>query len=164
MRTIPKKNYFILLLMVVATIAASFVLAHIYNNRRVSLFESALSTFLPEIKDAVINSYVEHNPTVVLYISDKRDSSLEGFEEEFKEFLIEHNIQQYFAYLDISAESGNDLIEFKNTYGVELDFNNLPILIVMYNGELLSVFNQEIINISKISLFLRNTGVIEEEG
>jgi len=162
MREIPKKNYLVLVVIILAVVVGALYLSNVYKETRPNTFNSDLYDFLSDATVEDIESLVAHNPLVVIYISDRTNEEKEELETELKEMIINFNIQQFLVYLDISEGREAILIFFLENYEVELDFDHLPILIVMQDGEIVGVYNQAETSPLGIHLFLRNIGVIEE--
>jgi len=163
MRQVPIKNYFILVFIGIAVFVIVFFLCNTYQKRTDSKYISVMSTFIQEITTEDITNYVMENPIVVIYISDKSNSTLEQFEEGMKELLVEYNIKELFVYLDISEESNNDMSKFSELYNIEINYEFIPVLVAISDGEILEIFNSANINIPKVTTFLLGTGVIEND-
>jgi len=162
MRHVPIKNYFFLFAIVLGVVGISFYLSDFYKRQQSSTYISTMNEFLAEVTEEAIDNFVENNPTVVIYISDKLDESLAAIEEEIKELLIEQNLQQYFAYLDISEEGDNNLTRVLGKYDIVLeDEIHLPILLVFIDGKFVDMLHEEFMNMDRLELFLMQTGVIE---
>ncbi len=160
MRKIPLKNYFILIALVAVTIFLTYYCCNLYNAHHEKKHTSLMLSFLTEIKEDDIENYVIDNPTVVLYISDKTDSSLADLEKEFKKYLAEKNIYSYFTYIDISKDKENVLKKFQENHDITLDYQTLPILITFQDGEFSEVYNRSW-NISQVTEFLRRNEVVD---
>lgn len=161
MRKVPKKNYFIFLLMVICVVGVVFYLCELYNSRIIHKYESPMNLFITEIKVDDIENYVIENSVVVLYVSDKKDDTLKEREENFKELLTEYNIQQYFIYLDMSYNATDVVAKFEEKYDDKLDYEKLPILIVMLDGKVVGTYNEANYDEAKIISFLEKNEVIE---
>lgn len=160
MRKIPLKNYFILIALVAITVFITYYCCNLYSDHHEKKHTSLMLTFLTEIKEDDIENYIVENPTVVLYISDKTDSSLEESEKEFKKYLAEKNIYSYFTYIDISKDKENSLNSFQEGYDITLDYQTLPILITFQDGEFKEVYNKSW-DMSQVTDFLRRNEVVD---
>lgn len=161
MRKVPKKNYFIFLLMVVCTIVIVFYSCEAYKSRNINKYVSPMNLFITEIKVDDLENYIVENSTVVIYVSDKKDDTLKEREEKFKELLTEYNIQQYFVYLDMSYNTDGVIAKFEERYKDKLDYEKLPILIVMLDGKVVGTYNENNYDEKKIISFLKDNEVIE---
>lgn len=161
MREVPKKNYIIFLLMVVAVVIVVLYLSETHKTRISHKYISPMNNFVTEIKVDDIENYIIENPLVVIYVSDKKDETLKDREEDFKELLTEYNIQRYFVYLDMSIDTELVSNNFENKYHKELYYENLPILFVMIDGQVVDVYNEKNYDTTKIIAFLKKNEVIE---
>lgn len=161
MREVPKKNYVIFLLMVVAVVIVVLYLSETHKTRISHKYISSMNNFVTEIKVDDIENYIIENPLVVIYVSDKKDESLKEREEDFKELLTEYNIQRYFVYLDMSIDTESVSNNFENKYNEELYYENLPILFVMIDGQVVDIYNEKNYDTTKIVAFLKKNEVIE---
>lgn len=162
MRKVPVKNYILLAFLVVATVALTYYCCKFYTEHYRNSYLTVMLPFITEIKEDDIENYVLENPTVVLYISDKLDSSLEEEEVEIKNVLTEQNIHQYFVYLDISNDKENSLKSFQEDYHITLNYEKLPILVAFSDGQVTEIYNEESFSINDITSFLIRNGVIDE--
>ena len=107
MRDIPKKNYFILLIMMLFVITITIALMNIYNNRIKKT--SIMYNYLSEIKENDLDAYLIENPNIIIYMADKYDLSNSQIEKKLKKQMIKNNINDYFVFLNL-----NDNINFIN--------------------------------------------------
>lgn len=163
MKKIPAKNYFLLLVLFVATAAIVFFAVDVYTSRTKKQYVSIMHSFITEIKLNDLNYYTIDNSPVVIYISDKTNRNFENSELEYKKLLTEYNIQNYFVYLDISNMELNIIEEFEKMYNVDIDNNNLPNLVVITEGKVTELYSSSIFNKPEIINFLEKNGVIESD-
>jgi hypothetical protein len=161
MRKIPKKNYLMFLVMVIFVVGFVFHLCGLYESRGHNKYVSPMNNFITEVKVDDIENHIMENSIVVIYVSDKKDDTLEEREEGFKKILTEYNIQQYFVYLDMSQNAEDVSEKFKEYYNDELDYEKLPILVSMIDGKVVGTYNEENYDEAKIIAFLKNNEVIE---
>jgi len=69
MREIPKKNYIILAVLVVVTIAVTLISASIYKSSTKQVSE--IYKYLNKITPEEFEGYLVENPDVIVYISDR---------------------------------------------------------------------------------------------
>lgn len=163
MRKIPKKNYIIFLLMIVAVVVIVFYLCNAYNFRMNYKYVSPMNSFITEIKVDDIENYIVENSLVVIYVSNKKDDTLKEREEKFKKLLTKYNIHQYFVYLDMSLDTELISKTFEDKYKNKLDYDRLPILFVMIDGKIVDVYYEEIYDTAKVTDFLKENDVIENK-
>lgn len=161
MREIPKKNYLILFILLAATAGIVFFACDIYESRTKKQYSSVMNSFLTEVKLDDLSGYTLENSTVVIFVSDKFDSSLEDIETKYKKILTENNIQHLFVYLDVSDESV--LASFNEMYNLDLTTNTLPILVVIDEGKVINSYINLDFDEQKIGDFLEENEVIEND-
>lgn len=161
MREIPKKNYLILFILLAATAGIVFFACDIYESRTKKQYSSVMNSFLTEVKLDDLSGYTLENSTVVIFVSDKFDSSLEDIETKYKKILTENNIQHLFVYLDVSDESV--LASFNEMYNLDLTTNTLPILVVIDEGKVINSYINPDFDEQKIGDFLEENEVIEND-
>ena len=89
MRQIPKKNYYILVVLLVVTILLTLSLSYVYRNK-----EKLVSNFYEyssKIKPQEFDEYMTENSDFMIYISDKYDLTYEEFENNFKDKIEKLN-------------------------------------------------------------------------
>lgn len=137
MRDIPKKNYFILLIMMLLVITITIALMNIYNNRIKKT--SIMYNYLSEIKENDLDAYLIENPNIIIYMADKYDLSNSQIEKKLKKQMIKNNINDYFVFLNL-----NDNINFINQLNEKYQGNivkKLPVVVVFEDGKIKESFN-----------------------
>lgn len=134
MREIPKKNYYILVVLLAVTVLLTLFLSSLYLNKEklTSRFYNYANVITPEEFD----EFMTENSDVIIYISDKYDLSHETLEKEFETKIEELNLKHNLIYIDkeeINSEFVNNL---KKTYQINLDLENTPIVIVMIDKKI----------------------------
>ncbi|MDD2377534.1 MAG: hypothetical protein PHD10_02285 [Bacilli bacterium] len=100
-REIPKKNYFILLFIMLLTVALVFYLISWYNTtKEYYKNNSVMMGFLAEIKPEEIENYLIDNPDIAIYIASSKDNDVKSFEKSFKKLITEEEIKDNIIYLD----------------------------------------------------------------
>lgn len=100
-RNIPKKNYFIVLLMTFFVVCLTFYFAewykiikeHYENN---SIIIDAIS----KIEEESISSYLLDNPNTVIYIASSNDKSIKKYESQMKKYINENGLNDEIVYFD----------------------------------------------------------------
>jgi len=161
MREIPKRNYFLLLFIVVGIVFGTIYLSHLYNENKESTFISPMYEFLPSITTEEVMEVVTHRPLIVIYISDMTNEDIYELELELKEMIISLEIQEFFVYLDSSEHSESILEFFHQEFDIEFNIHDTQTLIVVQDGAVLGLSTNKPIAPLSIELFLRNMGVIE---
>jgi hypothetical protein len=170
-RDIPKKNYFILLVIVVAVIGLCFYLASWYNTiNEYYKTNSIISEVLPEIETDTFSSFLLDNPDIVVYISSSSDSTVKTFEKQFKRLIVDKSLNTSIIYFDTDKE--------KNAAGLSTLVNNYmskalkkitnissPNLVRFKNGEIVDMlyFKKNTIDKKDVVKFLESNEVIAND-
>jgi hypothetical protein len=163
MRKIPAKNYVLLGLLFAVTVGIVLFACEIYNSRSTKQYTSVMNSFITEIKVDDLSGYTLENSPVVIYISDKTDSSLEKIEDDYKKLLTDYNLQNYFVYLDVSNSEIDVVKMFEEKYNINLDKDNLPNLVVITEGEVADLYTAKEFIKTEIITFLEKNEVIESD-
>ncbi len=163
MKKIPIKNYVILVVLIAVTVLAACYGCYVYKKHQEHGYVTVMLPFLKEIKEDGIGDYLVDNPTAVLYISDKTNSSLEEEELKVKQLITDYNLQSYFVYVDISNDQAKSLADFEKKYQLQLNYQNLPILVIIEDEQVVEYYNEQNWNAQEIEDFLVRNGVIEND-
>jgi len=110
-RIIPVKNYFILLLILIAVILLSMYITSWFRiNQKQNLPKGAMNGYLKELKIEEIENFVVENPNIILYVSSSDNEEIVVVENKIKEYIKEKNISDSFVYLD-TKDLDNETIE-----------------------------------------------------
>lgn len=149
MREVPKKNYIVLLVMILLVITVTLLLVNAYNNRDKKT--STIYNFLPEIKTNELDSYLFENPSIIIYISDKYNLDNEEIEIKMQNKITELNVYNYFVYLDINNIDSEFLENFNKKYDASINITKIPMLIVINDGKVInSYYNIDELNINDL--------------
>ena len=176
-RKIPKKNYvFVCLILLVTIIFLGYFTFWYKSNQEYYKNNSVMSGYLSEIQEnGVIDNltnYVLDNPNTLLYVSFGNDSSVKGFEDEFKRLIVTKNISSNFIYIDLNYVTDKNFVSnIKNSFfSEELKNKNLKlekqsILFVFEGGKIVDVLysNRQNINLADVTRFLIRHEVIEND-
>ena len=137
MRKIPKKNYFILVLVFIITIALLYYFYmwySAYNTHQAKT--SVMEGYVNVVNYNEINNYILENEKVYVYVSKVNDDNITTFEKEFKKDLSREQIKNKILYMNVTSILNNN----KNLkYG--LSENTVPCILVFKNGTLESIYN-----------------------
>ena len=152
MREIPKKNYLVLFLLATSVVVVCFVLMNLYNSNKVVTYNSPVKNVINEIKYDDLESYLQENLNIVLYINDSNDSD-EQQELNIKKIIMENNVQQYIVYI----EKNEDLVK---EYSLD---NNSPIFVAYQDGKVSEILSLNSYSEEEVEKFLIRNGVIEND-
>ena len=149
MREVPKKNYIIMLIIIITIVLVTIFLSNIYNNRFQKT--SVLYNYLSEIKKKDLDAYLVEKPDIIIYASNKYNNSNEEQERKIMQQIIDNNIYEYIVYLNLEDKKLNILNSINKKYDGKLK-NKLPVLIVFENGKIKEAYyDLEKIDFEKIT-------------
>ena len=129
MRKIPTKNYFIALVISIATVALVFCLMKIYNGRNVKL------DFLTEITEADLDYYIAENNDVLIYMTSGKTTK--NIDKEFKKYLKNKEIKNSILYINLNDVSDKFENNFNKKYVLSSKIEIVdPIMVSIENGVL----------------------------
>jgi hypothetical protein len=159
-RVIPTKNYIIFSLIAILSFLVVFNLARWYNNSKIK--ESIVSEVLLEVLEEEFDEFVIENGTIAIYMSSSQDDEIVPFEQEFKDYIIDNELQNEIVYFDTSKVAEENFFnELRLTYfNQELITNNImlnifPNIIVFKDHQVSHILYIEdtIININDVNNF-----------
>lgn len=170
-REIPKKNYIILLLIIIAVVGLSFYAASWYNTiNEYYKTNSVISEVLPEIETNTFSSFLLDNPDIVVYISSSSDSTVKHFENQFKKVIADKALNSSIIYFNTDKEVNNGGLDLliKNYMSKSLKkVTNIPVpnLIRFKDGEIVDILyvNKKEITKKDVLKFLERNDVTEND-
>lgn len=168
-RTIPTKNYVILVVMFIAIIALVLYLCNLYHvydahQREIPVIRDTLSEIQPE----EIEHYVMENPTTVFYMCTAADEVCRDYEKDLKKLVQKDELQSTIIYVNLSNVDQNEFVDTFNAkypYKVSLK-KNYPAFVVFEEGEVNSILQPgkgERLTISETEQFIK-LNKIKKEG
>ncbi|MBR6690216.1 MAG: hypothetical protein IKL65_02675 [Bacilli bacterium] len=150
MREIPKKNYFILAVLLAVTVLLTLLLSNIYVNKDklVSSFYEYSNIITPEEFD----EFMTENSDIIIYINDRYDLTHETFEKKFKNKVDELNLKHNLIYIDKNDIDKEFLNKLKKIYEINIDLEKTPIVVVVIDKEVIK--NVSIENDSNIDTLI----------
>lgn len=129
MKEIPKKNYYILVVLLAVTMLLTLLLSNLYLNKEelVSNFYEYSNKITPEEFD----EYMLENSDIIIYVSDKYDLTHEIFEKNFETKLNDLNLKDNLVFIDKDDVDNKFLNKLKNKYGININIKNTPIIVVI---------------------------------
>lgn len=168
-KEIPRRNYIIYALLVVFTVILTLLLRNLYNiSQDLKKKNTVMSEFLVSVNEEEFANYVVENNNVIIYLASSRDDTLENFENEFKELLIEYNISEQIIFIDLNEINDSFFKNLKNSYFIDslsnVELEKFPNILIMENGKINAVLYHEKtdINIEDVTTFFYNRGVLAQ--
>ena len=119
-----KKNYIILIILLLVTFSVTLIFSRIYLNRN-----KEYSLFYKESNKITSNEIEEvsiEEQDVIYYIADKYDLDNADFELKLKSKLEEKNLLNKLVYIDTEKSL---IKKFKNIYKLNIKIDNCPIIV-----------------------------------
>lgn len=166
MRKIPIKNYVILAIIFIATIFVACYIKKVYENKE--LYENKTNervNILYELKEDDLKSYLIENRDMMIYMSSAKNKTIETFELEFKNYIIENELTKEIVYLNLDNVSSEFLKTFKDKYMnsnlKDVELYNQSNLIFMEDGKAIDVLYEknQTINMEDVKTFMSNNMV-----
>lgn len=129
MKEIPKKNYYILVVLLVVTAILTLLLSNVYLNKEKMV--SHFYEYSNKIKPEEFDEYMTENSDLIIYISDKYDLSHETFENKFKNKINHLNLKENLIYLDKNEIDKDFLNHLKKKYNINIETNRTPLIIIV---------------------------------
>ena len=129
--TIPKKNYIILVILIVVTVFLTLFLSQMYKDKT-----RALSNFYLYSNKITVDGFEEYINEVqdaIIYISDKYDLSHEEFESKFKEKIDALNLKNNVVFIEQNDVDNN----YKKILKKNID--RYPVIILIIDNKLSEV-------------------------
>lgn len=140
MRTIPKRNYLFVFLILIGTCLTLWYLVSYYNAKKeYDLDNNKMMNIVTEINESELQSYILDNHQIILYLSSSRDNQYQQFEKDLKKFIKKNELTKTIVYLDTSKVNSNFYSDFVNNYfnGTlqNKNLNMIPNMIVIVDGK-----------------------------
>lgn len=166
---IPRRNYIIYGLIVVFTVVLTLLLRNWYSiNQDLKKKSTIMSEFLASVNEEEFSNYIVENNNVIFYLANSKDDTLETFENDFKELLIKHNIEEQIVFIDLNQIDDSFFNNLKDNYFIaslsNIELEKFPNILIMENGKINAIlYNKETnINIDDVNKFFYSRGVIAQ--
>lgn len=151
MRKIPKKNYILLVLMLLGVVVITFACRNFYNNNLKSTSE--MYKYARHMSREDLKEYLFESPSLVIYIADKYDLNNEILENKLKKKIVSNNLYNNFVYVDYREFNKKFINYFNSTYHTNLCVDKLPTIIIYEDGSVSNIFYSiDDTNIGEINL------------
>ena len=128
-----KKKYILLFILIMSTVFMTLLLADLYKKNYLN--ESYIDKELNKITFNEFNEYMMENSDVIIYISDKNNSNNISFEKQLVKKLKKTNLLKNTIYIEKMDVKDNVINALNELYGYKYEEENIPIIIVINNGE-----------------------------
>lgn len=120
MRQVKFRNYVLVALLFLLTVVAVFFLKKLYENKeKMGNTTNERMDILYEIKENDLKSYLVENRRIIIYTSDSLNPSIEDFEKDFRNYIVENELSKEIIYLNLNQVSSNFYDSLKERYFIE---------------------------------------------
>lgn len=157
MKRIPLKNYFILGIILVASIFIVLYINKLYLSTKNN--DNILNGFIKEIKTQEIDNYIIENPDFIIYLGYKNNDN-KSFEKKFKKLVTKYDLQKDIVFIDISQFNDETFNKFCKKYADKL-LEKDSSLIIVDNQKVIDVLDITKGNndIELVKMFFKKNGV-----
>ena len=161
-RVVPKKNYYILAIMLIGVVILTFSVVSIVNAvRNNNLNSGYINRYVSEIKyDELDNYLVEPASDTFIYITYTGEKSIYKLEKDLKKLINNYELASDFIYVDVTEEMIED--NFVDSLNKKLNITNnvkrLPVILYYKDGILTDKVEGEnvIFNVADFQKLLDN--------
>ena len=154
MREIPKKNYFILFIVIVLSSLIAFYFRKWYKAYEDSyLSKSIVGNYLFQINYKELDNYLVENQSAIIYVSKVGNEKIRNFEKKFINAINQNDLKNKILYLDLSNYKGDT----NDKYTInDKDITSVPNISVFKNGKLDDIYVIDVdgYNMEKIISYL----------
>ena len=154
MREIPKKNYFILFIVIVLSLLIAFYFRKWYKAYEDSyLSKSIVGNYFFEINYKELDNYLVENQSAIIYVSKVGNEKIRNFEKKFINAINQNDLKNKILYLDLSNYKGDT----NDKYTInDMNITSVPNISVFKNGKLDDIYVIDVdgYNMEKIISYL----------
>lgn len=154
MREIPKKNYFILFIVIVLSLLIAFYFRKWYKAYEDSyLSKSIVGNYLFEINYKELDNYLVENQSAIIYVSKVGNEKIRNFEKKFINAINQNDLKNKILYLNLNNYKG----DINNKYTInDMNITSVPNISVFKNGKLDDIYVIDVdgYNMEKIISYL----------
>ena len=138
MREIPKKNYFILFIVIVLSLLIAFYFRKWYKAYEDSyLSKSIVGNYLFQINYKELDNYLVENQSAIIYVSKVGNEKIRNFEKKFINAINQNDLKNKILYLDLSNYKGDT----NDKYTInDINITSVPNISVFKNGKLDDIY------------------------
>ena len=138
MREIPKKNYFILFIVIVLSLLIAFYFRKWYKAYEDSyLSKSIVGNYLFQINYKELDNYLVENQSAIIYVSKVGNEKIRNFEKKFINAINQNDLKNKILYLDLSNYKGDT----NDKYTInDMNITSVPNISVFKNGKLDDIY------------------------
>lgn len=168
MKKVAMINYIKVLILAIVTVLLVIVLTNLYNDKRkYELSNDDVMSFLSAVKYDELREYLVENTDGFIYVASSTDTTLDSFELNFKDYILNDDLDKDIVYLDSSNFSTDMYNELKKNYFADnLSIDNeigKSTLFAIRDGKIIAVLNINCndVTLNDVKYFVSNYEVSE---
>ena len=161
-RVVPKKNYYILFLMIIAIIVITFSIVSIVNDvRNKKINTGYINKYVSQLQyDELENYLIEPASNTFIYLTYTGDDGVYNLETKLKKIINNYELQSNFIYVDVTEEMVKDDFyeKLNNTIGKDEKVKNVPVILYYKDGILVDSVQSDkgVFNVADFQKLLDN--------
>ena len=165
MRKIPQKNYVILFVILLLSVILAFYLKNWYEMRSSVIGDkNLLVENLPELKLEEIDTFIQENPNIIIYVASSNDEQNKEFEKKLYDYIVKRDRIFEFVYLNKDLINESQIIELQRKYAIDeikdVNMTNIPNFYVIQDGKIIDFYNKQgQISYDDAVTFLKEVGI-----
>lgn len=168
-REIPKKNYIIVGLIAIIVVVLVLYMAKLYNSVNINNKTSIMGNYLFNVTTNELDSYLLENPNIIIYWANSEDITNNSFEKELKKYIIKHDLQKNFVFVNTNSISEEEINNISKKYlndelkNKNIDLKTIPNILVVEEGKIIDVLYtyQQEIEMNYVKEKFKSYGVID---
>lgn len=142
-RVVPKKNYFMLFIMIVLVIAVTFAIVNIASaikNKKIN--NGYINKYVSELQYDELNNYlVEPASNTYIYLTYTGDKNVYNLETKLKKLINNYELQSNFIYVNLTEEMKKDnfIEKLNKNVNAEGQITKLPVILYYKDGTLTEI-------------------------
>lgn len=164
----PVKNYFILAVIIIATVLLVWYLCNWYDAYQD--YQKTIPVIrgeLPEITDAELDHYLLENEEILLYLCTASNEECRSFEGQLKKVVKKEKLENKMTYVNLSSVTNIDEFyrEFNENHPYQEKLEKYPAIIYVEDGTVKNILqgSSGTLRIGEFQQFLDLNEVGEEE-
>ena len=169
MKKIPMINYVKVIVLSFVTILVVLMLSNNYKKRiQYERANQDVMGFLSNVKYEELSNYLVENHDAFIYMASSSDVSLDNFEENLKEYILNEDLEKYFVYLDSNGYTSDMYKNLQNSFfssdlSKQVTLSNYPNIFAVKDGKIVAILYETAsdITLEDVMTFVSMHEVIE---
>ena len=161
-RVVPKKNYYILFIMIFVVVIITFSVASIIKGIKSEKINTGyINKYVSELQYSELDNYlIEPASNTFIYLSYTGDEEVYNLETKLRKVINNYELQTNFIYVNVTDEMVNANFYDEINQKIDLDekIKRLPVILYYKDGNLIDVVQGDgtIFNVADFQKMLDN--------